>query len=66
MFSDAWVQEALALAVVTGGAAYLVHRLFGQGAHRRNETKPVAVSDRLARGLTHAQKRGSRSRPNRD
>lgn len=58
MFSEAWVQEALALLVAAGAALFLIGRLIGPRTGKKShEEPPVALSSRLARGLSRARKR---------
>ena len=64
MFSEDWVQEALALAVAAAAVVYLVHRLFARGpGPRRRKSPTVTVSDRLARGLTQANAQDAQNAP---
>lgn len=59
MFTEAWVQEVSAIAIAAGAAAYLACRFFGLGPRRRSDQgPPVALSERLARGITRAHRKG--------
>ncbi|MEQ9496675.1 MAG: hypothetical protein RIT81_07450 [Deltaproteobacteria bacterium] len=56
MFSDAWVQELVALVVAGIAFVYMVHKITGW-PRRKKPTANVVMGSRLERGLKNANKR---------